>query len=116
MSPDLSMLANFYYEVSHTAVVIGVVAGLGLVIALGFTRRPLLSALCSAVGWGIIAFCVWACGDSDSFIGLLYLGYVPLAALVGFGAGLIFAELMRGLKKPVQPQPNEPQNELRDAP
>jgi len=48
---------QFYYEWSKAAVVIGVVAGLGLVIALGLTRRRLLSALCSAVGCGLIAFC-----------------------------------------------------------
>jgi len=54
------MLANFYYEPSTPAVVVGAVLGLVLVILLGFTRRPVLRAWGSAAGCGLIAFCVWA--------------------------------------------------------
>ena len=110
------MLANFYYNFSTTAVVIGVVAGLGLVIALGFIRRLVMSALCSAFGCGLIAFCVVAAGEGD-VLGLAYLVIcVPLAALVGGVAGLISASVMHGKKKPVEHRPNEPQDELPDPP
>lgn len=116
MEHNLSMLANFYYQVSPLAVVIGVLAGLGLVIALGLTRRPCTSALCSALGFGLIAFCVWASGEGD-VVGLFYLVIsVPLAALVGGGAGLISASVMRGRTKPDENKPNGPQDELRDVP
>ena len=92
------MLANFYYEASKTAVVLGVVAGLGLVIALGFTRRVVLSAVCSAVGCGLIAFGVCLCGEGD-VIALAYLVIsVPLAAIVGGLAGLFSAAVMRRRK------------------
>jgi hypothetical protein len=110
------MLANFYYEASQTAVIIGVVGGLALVIALGFTRRLPVSALCSAAGCGLIAFCVWACGRGD-IIGLVYLGIsVPLAAIVGGLAGLISASVMRGWKGPAEHKPKEPRQKLPDAP
>ena len=116
MDPDLSMLANFYYQASPIAVVIGVVVGLGLVIALGFTRRPRTSAWCSAFGCGLIAFCVWACGEGD-IVGLFYLVIsVPLAAFVGFGAGRISASVMSGRKKPDEHKSNGPQDESRDVP
>jgi hypothetical protein len=109
------MLANFYYEASKTAVVIGAVAGLGLVIALGFTKRVVLSAVCSAVGCGLIAFCVWACGQGD-IVGLFYLVIsVPLAAIVGGLAGLISASVMRGTKGPAEHKPKGPEDKLHDA-
>ena len=115
MDSNLSMLANFYFEISTTAVVIGVLAGLGLVIALGFTRRLIVSALCSAFGCGLIAFCVVCSGKGD--MGLAYLVIaVPLATLAGGGAGLISASVMRGIKKAVGDKPKESQDELRDAP
>ena len=99
------------------AVIIGVVAGLGLVIALGFTRRPLISALCSALGCGLLAFCVWTCGDGLGEI--LSPGYlvisVPLAAIGGGLAGLASAWIMRGGKKPLKPKPNGLQDKVPEA-
>ena len=111
------MLANFSYEFSTKAVIIGVVAGLGLVIALGLTRRPLMSALCSALGCGLIAFCVWACGEGvGEILGLGYLViFVPLAAIVGGLAGLASAWIMRGGKRPLKSKPNGLQDKLPDA-
>ena len=111
------MLANFSYEFSTKAVIIGVVAGLGLVIALGFARRPLMSALCSALGCGLIAICVWACGEGvGEILGLGYLVIsVPLAAVVGGLAGLAFASLMRGGTKPLDPGSNGLRDKLPDA-
>jgi hypothetical protein len=90
------MLANFYYEASPIAVILGVAVALGLVIALGFTKRIALSAAGSAVGCGVIAFCVWACGHGD-IVGLFYLVIgVPLAATAGGLAGLVSASIIRG--------------------
>ena len=109
------MLANFYYNFSTTAVVIGVVAGLGLVIALGFTRRLVVSALCSAFGCGSIAFGVVLCGEGD-VLALAYLVIcVPLAALVGGVTGLISASVMRVTKGPAEHKRNGPQDQLPDA-
>jgi hypothetical protein len=109
------MLANFYYEASHTAVVIGAVAALGLVIALGLTKRVVFSTVCGTLGWGLIAFCVWACGHGD-VVGLFYLVIaVPLAAIIGGFAGLISASVMRGAQEPAEPKPKEPQDKLPDA-
>ena len=89
------MLANFYYEPSPVAVVLGAVAALGLVIALGFTKRPAVGCVGSAVGCGIIAFVVWACGQGD-VIGLAVLVVaVPLAAILGGLAGRLSAVIVR---------------------
>jgi hypothetical protein len=104
------MLANFYYEASPIAIVIGVLAALGLVIALGFTRRPGVSAACSAVGCGLIAFFACACGQGD-VVGLFYLVIsVPLAAIVGGFAGLISASIIRDTKRPEKHKPEGPKN------
>jgi hypothetical protein len=90
------MLANFYYEASAVAVIVGVVVALGLVIVLGLTKRPGISAVGSGVGCGVIAFCVWACGRGD-VVGLFYLVIaVPLAAVGGGLAGLAAASIIRG--------------------
>jgi hypothetical protein len=107
MDSNLSILANFYFEISPLAVGIGVLAGLGLVIALGFTRRLFVSGLCGAFGCGLIAFCVVCSGRGD--MGFLYLVIsVPLATLAGGGGGLISASVMRGRKKPDENKPNGP--------
>ena len=89
------MLANFYYEASPIAIIVGVVVAVGLVIALGLTKSPGVSAVWSSVGCALIAFCVWACGDGD-IVGLFYLVIaVPLAAIGGGFAGWVAASKMR---------------------
>ncbi|HNU50223.1 MAG TPA: hypothetical protein PKJ98_04815 [Verrucomicrobiota bacterium] len=94
------MLANFYYESSTTAVVIGALAGLALVIGLGFTRRPILGAVFGALGCGLIACTVWACGEGD-VVGLFYLLIaVPLAAICGGAAGVISVSVVRRIRTP----------------
>lgn len=88
------MLANFYYEFSPLAVVIGAVLAAALVLVFGLSGHRALSAALSGVGCGVIAFFVLIAGRGD-MIGLVYLVIgVPLAALggafAGFGAATLF--------------------------
>ena len=111
----LIMLANFYFEASRPAVVIGALVALGLVIALGFTRRLGLSALWSAFGCGVIAFCVVLCGEGDVILLAYLIVSPPLAAIVGGLAGLISASVMRNWKRPAEHRPEGLQDKSPDA-
>jgi len=109
------MIANFYYEASPIAVIVGTATAIGLVVALGFTKRPLLSGVASGGGCGAIAFCVWACGHGD-IVGLFYLVIaVLLAAILGGLAGLASAAMVRRRNQVRKGSPDRSKQHATDA-
>ena len=102
------ILANFSYEFSPLAVLVGLVAAAGLILTLGLTGRRALSATCGGIGCAVIAFLVWMAGRGD-IIGLVYLVLVvPLAGLGGAVASALAVSILGRLGQPGPPSQDKP--------